>query len=165
MFGQSLSLIMGALGLSQLPSESCMDCQISRLANSRDLLKVSQLICCKLYIHFSFLADQMSQVGSPVIAPAAPPGHLTFLHNVSTAPSLRKHRSSKVSMPWSSTIALGVHDSTQGLQKLLSYLPASFLFFLFFTWGFLLLLKRCIIQCLKRFMYLLGFPCLTKILV
>ena len=39
---------------------------------------------------------------------ASPPGHLTFLHNVSTLPSFRKQSSSKVSMPWSSTIAVVV---------------------------------------------------------
>ena len=41
-----------------------------------------------------------------VLPPAAHPGHLTCFHNVSTSPSFREPRSSKVSMPWFSTIAL-----------------------------------------------------------
>ena len=41
-----------------------------------------------------------------LLPPAAHPGHLTCFHNVSTSSSFREHRSSKVSMPWFSTIAL-----------------------------------------------------------
>ena len=44
-----------------------LDCQIRRWMSLKNLLRVLQVVCCKLNIHFSLLADQMSQIGSPVI--------------------------------------------------------------------------------------------------
>ena len=41
-----------------------------------------------------------------LLFPGSHPGHLACFHNVSTSPSFRKLRSSKVSMPWLSTIGL-----------------------------------------------------------
>ena len=62
-----LGVIPIAIRVTQIPDGAdSLDCQISRLMNSGDLLRVSQVVCCQLYIHFSLLGDQISQIGSPV---------------------------------------------------------------------------------------------------
>ena len=113
-----------------------LDCYISRLMNSRDLLRISQVICCQIYIHFSLLDNKVSQIVSPVITPSCNSRHLTFLHNVSTSPSFRKHWPSKVSMPWSSTICLGSMCTPPKVFK--SYLHACLhhFFLSFLSWVF-----------------------------
>ena len=90
----------------QLPdSLDGLDCQIRWLISSRNLLRVSKVVCWKLNIHSSHWLTRCHRLADLLLSPVAPPGHLTFLHNVSTSLSFRKQISSKVSKPWSSTIS------------------------------------------------------------
>ena len=118
-----------------------LHCEVSGQADLRYLLRVSQIQCCQFYIHLSLLADEMPQVGSPVFPPVAPPGHLTFLHNVSSSPFLRKQLSSKVSMPWSPTTTLAAFAQWPMSSKTALMLACIVYLFFSFTWSLLLLKK------------------------
>ena len=88
---RGLTVIPIAIRVMQ-PSDSMdgLDCLMSGLMSLRNLLRVSQVVCCKHDVHCSLLADKCPRLADLLLPPAAPSGPLTFLQNVSTLPSFRK---------------------------------------------------------------------------
>ena len=110
----------------------------------------------------AFWLTRCPKLAPLLFPPVAPPGHLPFLHSVSTSPSLRKQTSSKVSIPWSSTIALAVHALHSRSSKtclMLACIVQSSL-----AWSQLLLLERNerIMKFSSVFNTNLGFHVLPK---
>ena len=148
----------------QLPdSVDGLDCQISWLMSSRNLLRVSQVVCCKLNIHFSLWLTRCPRLSDLLLSPAAPPGHLTFLHNVSTSLSFRKQRSSEVSMLWSSTISWQCMPAPNALKD--SSHGCLHSFFTFLCLGFLPVLGKIYDTVAQEFLVPFGVPTSLHILI